>query len=104
MNMDSKPGFSPLSTMSPGDSRAMALRAEEERVQARRLALESQSSTLNDAPERIRIWEQLHALRLPASAAHPLVAVIAQQTHLQIRDITSEQARRLALRTSSSRS
>lgn len=94
--MDSKPDFSSHPSVSPGDSRATALRAEEERAHARRLALESQFSTLNDAPERIRIWEQLHAVRLPVSAAHPLVAVIAQQTHLEIRDITAEQARRLA--------
>jgi len=94
--MDSKSDFSSPFAVSPGDSRAAALRAEEERVYARRLELESQSSTLNDAPERIRIWERLHALRLPVSSMHPLVAVIAQQTHLEIRDITEEQKRRRA--------
>jgi hypothetical protein len=97
--MDSKPDFSPLFPFAAGDPRAAALRAEEERANARRLELESQSSNVHDARERIQIWERLHALRLPASAVHPLVAVIAEHTHLEIRDITGEQKRRRLLGT-----
>ena len=96
--MDSKPDFSPPFSFEPGDSRAAALRAEEERAYARRLELESQSSNMHDAQERIRIWERIHGLKLPVSAAHPLVAVIAEHTHLAVRDITEEQKRRRALR------
>jgi hypothetical protein len=97
--MDPKPNFSPSFPFAAGDPRAAALRAEEERVHARRLELESQSSNVHDARERIQIWERLHALRLPASAVHPLVAVIAEHTHLEIRDITGEQKRRRLLGT-----
>jgi hypothetical protein len=95
--MDSKPDFFPPFAFAPGDSRAAALRAEEERVHARRLELDSQSSAMHDAQERIRIWERIHGLRLPVSAAHPLVAVIAASTHLKLSDITEEQQRRRAL-------
>jgi len=92
--MDSKSDFYPPFAVAPGDSRAAALRAEEERVHARRLELDSQSSGMLNAQERIQIWERLHGLRLPAAAAHPLVAVIAEHTHLDIRDIREEQKRR----------
>jgi hypothetical protein len=98
--MDSRPNFSPPFSFAAGDLRAAALHAEEHRVCARRVELESQSSNMNDARERIQIWERLHALRLPASAGHPLVAVIADHTRLEIRDITAEQKRRRLLGTS----
>jgi hypothetical protein len=91
-----KAEFSPPFAVTPGDSRAAALRAEEERIHARRLELESQFSTSHNVQERIRIWERIHGLQLPASAEHPLVAVIAEHTHLDVRDIREEQLRRRA--------
>lgn len=80
-----------------GERRAQVLREEQERAETRRRELEEQSSAAHLPGERIRIWERLHALRLPASEAHPLVEVIAAQTHLSVSDVRKEQqTRRLA--------
>jgi hypothetical protein len=74
--------------------REMAERAEQERAESRRLKLESQWSPDAFPAQRIRIWESLHALQLPRTAGHPLLAVIARQTHLSLADIEGEQSRR----------
>ncbi len=97
--MDTKPEFeiSPQFLYPPGDTRAAALREEQERAHARRLELDSQFSAVKDPQERIRIWERLHALQLPVSPAHPLVRVIAEHTHLRPSDVKEEQQRRRAL-------
>ena len=94
--MNSKPIFDPgaLVRPTPAETRAAAQRMEQERLDARRLALGEQVSMHNSAKERIHIWEQLHALRLPTAQAHPLLTVIAEQTHLTVRDIIDEQQRR----------
>jgi hypothetical protein len=78
----------------PPDFRAAARRAEEERVYARQQELQMQTSTARSAEERIRTWERLHALRLPASGEHPLVWVIATHTQLSVRAVRDEQQRR----------
>lgn len=78
----------------PVDPRAAARRADEERAQARLRELELQTSASSSPEERIRIWERRHALRLPASAGHPLVSLIAAQTHLTARAVRDEQQRR----------
>jgi hypothetical protein len=52
---------------------------------------------MNDVEERIRIWERLHALRLPRSTGHVLVMVIATQTRLTVGQVHDEQRRRAAL-------
>ena len=77
-----------------GERRAAVLREEQERAEARRREIEEQSSVNHLPSERIRIWERLHALRLPVSESHPLVAVIAEQTHLSIKDVRQEQQER----------
>jgi hypothetical protein len=90
---------------SPGyassDRRVAAQRAEQDRADSRLRELESQVSPEHGPQMRIHIWEKLHALRLPSSPAHPLVGVIAAQTHLDVRDIREEQRRRRALTESS---
>jgi hypothetical protein len=82
----------------PAERRAAMERADQERAEARRRELDEQTSMNNDPQQRIQIWERLHAVRLPTTAAHPLVSVIAAQTHLTVRDITDEQQRRAAPR------
>jgi len=56
--------------------------------------LAAQVSPTKDAEERIRIWERLHALRLPRSSGHVLVRVIATQTRLTVGQVNEEQRRR----------
>ena len=68
--------------------------AEMERAAVRADELAAQVSPMKDPEERIRIWERLHALRLPRSSSHVLVRVIATQTHLTIGQVHEEQRRR----------
>lgn len=68
--------------------------AEQERAALRADELASQVSPMKDAEARIRIWERLHALRLPRSSSHVLVRVIAAQTQLTIGEVQEEQRRR----------
>src|ERR1700752_4293225 len=71
----------------------------EERLHQRQRALAEQSSTANAPAVRIRIWEKVHALRMPGDAAHPVLDVIAFGTGLTLEQIHEEQRARLALRT-----
>jgi hypothetical protein len=82
------------------DRRAQAQRELEAQAEERRRALASQTSPLNDPAERIRIWERLHALRLPISQEHRLVAVVAKQTDLTVQQVREEQERRASQATS----
>jgi hypothetical protein len=77
------------------DYRAAVQRAQEERTQQRDRELAAQASPLNEPQERIRIWERLHALRLPLAPEHKLVRVIATQTELTVLQVREEQQRRL---------
>lgn len=88
--------FDPSLSAAQGASehRLVAQRAEQERAESRRRELDSQSSDMALPEERIRIWERLHALQLPKSEEHPLVSVIAKQTHLSIGEVNNEQIRR----------
>jgi hypothetical protein len=74
--------------------RLRAQLAAEERAALRTSELAAQASLANDAEERIRIWERLHAVRLPRSSCHVLVNVIATQTRLTIGQVHAEQLRR----------
>ena len=65
-----------------------AERAQRERVE--------QSSDLNTPAARIRAWERLHRLTLPRAAAHSVLSVIADATHLTLAQVSEEQRRRLA--------
>lgn len=76
------------------DRRAAAIQRDEERAAERRKQLEAQASPLNEPHERIRIWEQVHALPLPAARRHRLIGVIAAQTGLTLEQVHEEQQRR----------
>jgi hypothetical protein len=68
--------------------------AADERAAYRGNELESQASPMKEPQERIEIWERLHALRLPRTAGHVLVKVIATQTRLTVGQVQEEQQRR----------
>jgi hypothetical protein len=70
----------------------------EERLHQRQRALAEQSSTAHTPAVRIRIWERVHALRMPGDAAHPVLEVIAFGTGLTLEQIREEQRTRVALR------
>ena len=76
------------------DHRARLALEEEERAERRRLDLEEQRSDLNSASVRIRAWEKVHGLRLPADASHPILDVIAAGTRLTLADVQEEQRAR----------
>ena len=67
----------------------------EERLHRRQLELAEQSSTSNSPDVRIRVWEKIHALRMPGDAAHPVLDVIAHGTGLTLEQIHEEQRARL---------
>jgi hypothetical protein len=77
-----------------GEYRRKIREAEQQRAALRAGELASQVSPTKDAEERIRIWERLHALRLPRSSGHVLVRVIATQTRLTVGQVNEEQRRR----------
>lgn len=63
-------------------ARAELLRIKSE--QLRQDALDGQCDP-GKAPElRVRIWEELHQVRLPANPSHAILAVIAEQTGLEL--------------------
>jgi len=64
---------------------------EAERVQRERI---EQSCELNTPETRIRAWERLHRLTLPRGAAHSVLGVVAEATHLTLEQVREEQRRR----------
>jgi hypothetical protein len=85
------------SALGGGDEhRRKVQQAADERAAERDSELESQASPMKDPQERIRIWERLHALRLPKAPGHVLVKVIAKQTGLTVGQVHEEQQRRAA--------
>lgn len=69
-----------------------------ERTEKRR-AEQAEQCASSSAPEmRIRVWEKVHGLRLPLDAAHPIVAVVATETHLTLAEVREEQRARRAAR------
>ena len=80
------------------DYRARRALEEEERAQRRRIDLEEQRSDLNPPNVRIRAWEKVHGLRMPANSAHPILEVIAGDTRLTLVEVQEEQQARATLR------
>jgi hypothetical protein len=78
------------------DYRARRAFEEEERAQRRRIQLEEQRSDLNPPDVRIRAWEKVHGLRMPADASHPILEVIAGDTRLTLVEVHGEQQARVA--------
>lgn len=98
--MSMSPGSKELLYAVPGSAaehRLQIQHAAEERAALRSSELAAQISPANDVEERIRIWERLHALRLPKASGHALVTVIATQTHLTVGQVQREQQRRAAM-------
>jgi hypothetical protein len=69
---------------------------QQERAEKRRLDLAEQRSDLNPPEVRIRTWERIHGLRLPADPDHPIVDVIAVSTRLTLEEVQKEQQLRAA--------
>ena len=68
------------------------------RARPERLELAEQRSEVNPPEVRIRAWEKVHGLRLPADAAHPILDVIAVSTRLTLEQVQEEQRARAARR------
>jgi hypothetical protein len=80
------------------DHRARVAIEAAARVEKRR-AEQAEQCASSSAPEmRIRAWEKVHGLRLPLDAAHPIVAVVATETHLSLAEVREEQRARRAAR------
>jgi len=78
------------------DYRARRALEEEERAQRRRIDLEEQRSDLNPPNVRIRAWEKVHGLRMPADSSHPILEIIAGDTRLTLVEVREEQQARVA--------
>lgn len=78
------------------DYRARRALEEQERAQRRRIEIEEQRSDLNPPDVRIRAWEKLHGLRLPADSNHRILDVVAVDTRLTIAEVQEEQRVRAA--------
>lgn len=65
-----------------------------ERAELRRIALAEQKSEQNSPQDRIRTWEKLHGLRLPADPHHMILSIIARSTGLTLTDVLAEQSAR----------
>jgi hypothetical protein len=88
------PAPRPAEQQGPGPFRGRWELEEEERAQQRQVELAVQRSELNPPDVRIRAWEKLHGLRLPAAATHPILIVIAVATRLTLAEIQAEQRAR----------
>lgn len=80
------------------DFRARLMHQQAENAARRKLDLAAQSSRLNSAEERIRIWERLHEVNLPRDPQHRLVEIIAANTGLSDAEVRDEQRRRADVR------
>jgi hypothetical protein len=73
----------------------IALEAEQ-RAQEKRAQLEELSSMTHTPEARIRLWEKVHALRLPLDPEHPVLHCVAMSTHLTLSQVQEEQLARKA--------
>jgi hypothetical protein len=80
--------------LSAADRRQAARREEAVQAAERQRHLAAQAAPHRDPQQRIKIWEQLHAMWLPREPNHRLVGVIAAQTALTVEQIQAEQRRR----------
>lgn len=72
---------------------------EAEALMQKRRAEQAEQCASSNAPQtRIRAWEKVHGLRLPLSAEHPIVTVVAIETHLTVAEVRQEQHDRRAAR------
>ena len=73
------------------DYRARREQIEEEAARRRERALVDQRSPDNPAQVRVRIWEQLHQVRLPRDPGHAILPRVAEQTGLTLADVLEVQ-------------
>jgi hypothetical protein len=73
---------------------------EHERAERKRADLAEQHSALNCADVRVRAWEKVHGLRMPADSNHPVLHAIATATQLTLAEVQNEQRLRYARRAS----
>jgi hypothetical protein len=66
----------------------------DQRAEKRRLELVEQRSDHNTPEVRIRTWERIHELRLPADPKHPILDVVAVSTRLTLEQVREEQRSR----------
>ena len=76
------------------DHRARLERARRDAVERRDQALIDQRSTSFSPEMRVGIWERLHQVRLPKDPAHPILAMVAEQTGLGLPEIFEVQRQR----------
>jgi hypothetical protein len=76
---------------SQADCRERMALLQAEALERRQQDLQQQSSPLNSAGDRIRIWERLHQVDLPVNPAHRLVGIIAANTGLSTAEVQEEQ-------------
>jgi len=67
-----------------------------ERAHQKRADQAEQISDLNSPEVRIRAWEKLHGLRLPADPTHPVLEIVATSTKLSLEQVLEEQRARAA--------
>jgi hypothetical protein len=80
------------------DHRARVAIEADARLEKRRVEQAEQRESSSAPQARIRLWEKVHGLRLPLDAAHPIVAVVASETHLTVAEVQEEQSARIAAR------
>ena len=83
-------------TMSNPVRSLVEIATEERREREKRRSQELAELRSNDnSPEiRIRVWEKVHALRMPASPSHPILTVIALSTRLSMAEVHQIQRER----------
>lgn len=85
--------FTPQAIQTPAER---AAHEEQERAERKRRELAEQRSDANPPSVRIRTWERLHGLRLPADPAHPILDLVAVSTRLTLAQVLEEQSARAA--------
>lgn len=73
------------------DHRARLERQQFEAAERRERALVDQRSPENSPEMRVRTWERLHQLRLPANPEHAILRTVAKQTELKLSEVLEVQ-------------
>lgn len=79
---------------SPAEHSARMAQLQDERQQRRERDLRDQRSIELTPAQRLRLWERLHQLRIPARLQDSLATVIARDTGLSVAEVHAAQAER----------
>lgn len=63
-------------------------------AEQREIGIAEQRSQMSSPEVRIRAWEKVHGVRLPADPAHPVLSAVALATALSMQDVHDEQLKR----------